>query len=247
MAWQKRGTLLDMVRSMMSSIELPPYFCGNALETATNLLNMAPSKVIPRTPYEIWLGKPASYKYLRVWGSPAYVKRLLGNKLDSRSNLCRFVGYPKKTAGYYFYDPSEQKISISRNTVFLEKGFSEDSRQHEVLLEESSETPQQNDATSFEPLVPTDGVSVLCRSIRESRPPKRYGFIGLTSQFDNNPRTYGEAMSDIDLDKRLEAMKSEMDSRGTNQIDVKTAFLDGFVEEEIFMDQPEGFTFIGEE
>ncbi|KAL0361609.1 UNVERIFIED_CONTAM: Retrovirus-related Pol polyprotein from transposon RE2 [Sesamum radiatum] len=31
------------------------------------------------------------------------------------------------------------------------------------------------------------------------------------------------------------------------QMDVKTAFLNDFVEEEIFMDQPEGFTAVGEE
>ncbi|KAL0416293.1 UNVERIFIED_CONTAM: hypothetical protein Slati_3461200 [Sesamum latifolium] len=92
------------------------------------------------------------------------------------------------------------------------------SRRDEVLLEESSEAPQQNDATSFEPSVPTDGVPVFRRSIRESRPPERYGFIGLTSQLDNDPRTYREAMSDIDSDKWLEAMKSEMNSMGSNQV-----------------------------
>ncbi|KAL0295541.1 UNVERIFIED_CONTAM: hypothetical protein Scaly_3099600 [Sesamum calycinum] len=106
-------------------------------------------------------------------GSPAYVEGLVGNKLDSRSSLCTFVGYLKETAGYYFYDPSKQKIFISRNVVFLKRGFPVDSRRDEVLLEESSEIPQQNDATSFEPLVPTDGVPVLRRSTRESRSPKR--------------------------------------------------------------------------
>ncbi|KAL0298165.1 UNVERIFIED_CONTAM: hypothetical protein Scaly_3071700 [Sesamum calycinum] len=147
-----------------------------------------------KKPYEIWYGKSASYKYLRVWGSPAYFKRLVGDKLDSRSSLCGFVGYPKETAGYYFYDPSEQK----------------------ELLDETSEAPQQNNG-SFEPMVSIDSVPVLCRSVRESRPPDRYGFLGLTSQLDNDPRTYGEAILDIDLDKWLKAMRSEMDSMGSNK------------------------------
>ncbi|KAK4386121.1 hypothetical protein Sango_2482700 [Sesamum angolense] len=88
----------------------------------------------------------------------------------------------------------------------------------------------------------------------------RYGFLGLTSQLDNDPRTYGEAISDIDLDKWLKAMRSEMDSMGSNNhaksiqillaiaayydyeiwhMDVKIAFLNNFIEEEIYMDQPE--------
>ncbi|KAL0416317.1 UNVERIFIED_CONTAM: hypothetical protein Slati_3463600 [Sesamum latifolium] len=171
-AERRNRTLLDMVQSMMSFIELPPFFWGYALETAAKWLIMAPSKMVPQTPYEIWHGKPASYKYLRVWGSP--VKRLVGNKLDSRSSLCKFVGYLKETAGYCFYDPFEQKIFVSRNAVFLKKGFSADSRRDEVLLEKSSEAPQQKNATSFEPLVPTDGVLVLRRSTRESRPHEKY-------------------------------------------------------------------------
>ncbi|KAL0285248.1 UNVERIFIED_CONTAM: hypothetical protein Sradi_7178700 [Sesamum radiatum] len=155
---------------------------------------------------------------------------------------------------------------------------------------------------------------------------ERYGFVGLTSQLDNDPKTYREAMSDIDSDKWLEVMKSEMDLMGSNQVwtlvdppkgvkpvgckwayqsklgadvevtafkarlvtkgytqgpgvyfeetyspvamaksirillavaawydyeiwqmNVKTAFLNGYVEEEIFMDQSKGFTTIEEE
>ncbi|KAL0319605.1 UNVERIFIED_CONTAM: hypothetical protein Sradi_5222000 [Sesamum radiatum] len=176
------------------------------------------SQVVPQTPYEIWHGKPASYKYLRVWGSPAYVKRLVGDKLDSKSSLCRFIGYLKETAGYYFYDPAEQNIFVSRNAVFLEKDFSSDNRCDEVLIEESNGEPHHDSTTSYEPTVHTNGVPVLCRSTRESRKPERYGFVGLTSQLDNDLRTYGAAMPDIDSDKWLEAMKSEMDSMGSNKV-----------------------------
>ncbi|KAL0457658.1 UNVERIFIED_CONTAM: hypothetical protein Slati_0393000 [Sesamum latifolium] len=161
-AERRNQTLLDMVRSMMSFTELHPFW-GYALETAAKLLNIAPSKSVPQTPYEIWNGKPASYKYLRVWVSSAYVKRLVGDKLDPRSYLR--------------------------------------SRRDEVLIEESSEEPQHNSTISFEPTVHTDSVPVLRRSTRESRVPERYGFMGLTSQLDNYPKTCGEAISDIDSDK----------------------------------------------
>ncbi|KAL0367506.1 UNVERIFIED_CONTAM: hypothetical protein Sradi_3640700 [Sesamum radiatum] len=171
---------------MMSFTELPPSFWGYALETVAKLLNIVPSKSVPQTPYEIWHGKSASYKYLRVWSSPAYVKRLVGDKLDSRSNLCKFIGYSKKTVGYYFYDPAEQKIFISRNVVFLEKGFPSDSRHDEVLIEELSGEPQHDSTTSFEPTIHTNGVPILRRSTRESRVPEKYGFVGLTSQLDND-------------------------------------------------------------
>ncbi|KAL0386327.1 UNVERIFIED_CONTAM: hypothetical protein Sradi_3027000 [Sesamum radiatum] len=95
---------------------------------------MVPSKTVAQTPYSIWHGKPASYKYLSVWGNPAYIKRLVGDKLDSRFNLCRFVGYPKETAGYYFYDLSEQKVFVGQSAVFLKKGFPTDTRHEELLL-----------------------------------------------------------------------------------------------------------------
>ncbi|KAL0386389.1 UNVERIFIED_CONTAM: hypothetical protein Slati_4558900 [Sesamum latifolium] len=78
-------------------------------------------------------------------------------------------------------------------------------------LRNQAKVPQHDGTTSLEPPVLTDSIPILRRSTRESRVPERYGFVGLTSQLDNDPRTYGEAMSDIDSDKWLEAIKSEMD------------------------------------
>ncbi|KAL0328098.1 UNVERIFIED_CONTAM: Retrovirus-related Pol polyprotein from transposon TNT 1-94 [Sesamum calycinum] len=171
---------------------------GYALETAARLLNIAPSMTVAQTLYQIWHGKPASYKYLRVWGSPAYIKRLVGDKLDSRSSLCRFIGYSKETAGYYFYDPSEQKVFVSRNAVFFERGCPTDTRRDELLLEESSEAPQSNAGTSSAPTVSTDNVNILRRSARVPKRPVRYGFLGVTGQLDNDHKLYGEVISDID-------------------------------------------------
>ncbi|KAL0439635.1 UNVERIFIED_CONTAM: hypothetical protein Slati_2446500 [Sesamum latifolium] len=196
-AESRNRTLFDMVRSMMSFIKLPLTICGYALETAARLINIAPSKVVAQTPYQIWHDKPASYKYLRAWGSTAYIKRLVGDKLDSRSSLCRFIDYPKETTGYYFCDPSEQKIFILRNAVFLKRGFPADTRCDELLLEESSEAPQSNAGTSSAPIASTDNIPILRRSTRVPQPPERYSFLGVTCQLDNDPKTYEEARRSI--------------------------------------------------
>ncbi|KAL0287935.1 UNVERIFIED_CONTAM: Retrovirus-related Pol polyprotein from transposon TNT 1-94 [Sesamum calycinum] len=52
------------------------------------------------------------------------------------------------------------------------------------------------------------------RSVRVPQPPERYGFLGVTGQLDNDPKTYGEAMSG----KWLEAIKSKIDSMSSNQV-----------------------------
>ena len=58
-------TLLDMVRSMMSLTDLPLSFWGYALETAAFMLNRAPSKSVETTPYELWIGKNPSCRFLK--------------------------------------------------------------------------------------------------------------------------------------------------------------------------------------
>nr|GEW53947.1 zinc finger, CCHC-type [Tanacetum cinerariifolium] len=49
---RRNRTLLDMVRSMMSQTTLPKSFWDYALETATRILNIVPTKKVEKTPYE---------------------------------------------------------------------------------------------------------------------------------------------------------------------------------------------------
>ena len=60
---------------------------------------------------------------MKVWGCPAYVKQMMSDKLEAKSNKCLFVGYPKETIGYQFYNTLEQKVFVSKHVVFLEKKF----------------------------------------------------------------------------------------------------------------------------
>jgi hypothetical protein len=51
------------------------------------------------------------------------VKKLQSDKLTPKLDKCIFMGYPKETLGYYFYNRSEGKVFVDRNSVFLDKEF----------------------------------------------------------------------------------------------------------------------------
>ena len=85
---------------MMSLFNLPISFWGYALETAALILNRSPSRSVETTPYELWHGKKLDLSFLKIWGCPAYVKKLQPDKLESKAEKYIFVGYPRKTLGY---------------------------------------------------------------------------------------------------------------------------------------------------
>ena len=79
----------------MSYVSLPVFFWGYTLETAQYLLNLVPSKAISTTPKELWTGRKPSLGHVRIWGSPAHVLRRDPSKLEARSEVGLFVGYPE--------------------------------------------------------------------------------------------------------------------------------------------------------
>ena len=137
---------MDMVRSMMSYSSLPDSFWGFALETAAYILNHIPSKSVPGTPYQRWKGKDSALNHFRIWGCPTHVLRSKGTKLESRSELCIFIGYPKGTKGYIFFSPTDNKTFVSTNPRFLEEEYIKNIKPRsrliiEELLGEGSSNP----------------------------------------------------------------------------------------------------------
>jgi hypothetical protein len=116
---------------------------GYAFETVAFTLNRVPTKSVERTPYEIWTGKRLGLYFLKVWGCEAYVIHLMLDKLTPKSDKYFFVGYPRETKGYYFYNKAVGKVFVARNGVFVEKEFlSKGVSGSMVQLEEIQETPK---------------------------------------------------------------------------------------------------------
>ncbi|GKB53021.1 retrotransposon protein, putative, ty1-copia subclass [Tanacetum coccineum] len=237
---RRNRTLLNMVLSMMSLTILPLSFWDYALESAARILNMVPTKKVDKTPYELWHGKVPNLSYLKIWGCEAYVKRHTPDKLQQRSVKCIFAGYPKETMGYYFYYPPENKIVVERYADFSEKDF--------ILQKESGRNVELDDEDLKRKsalLIDPDRLGPSILKVEEHS-------LGDLNESAN----YKAALSDPEFEKWLVAMNEEMQSMNDNKVwklvvlppnakvvknVVKTAFLNGFLEEEIYMEQPEGF------
>lgn len=122
-AERRNRTLMDMVRSMMNNFNLPSYLWGEALKTAMYILNRVPSKSVPKTPFEHWIGRKPSLNHFRVWGCPAEVRLFNPSekKIDPRTVRCYFIGYPEHSKGYRFYcNIGGSRIVESLTAKFLE-------------------------------------------------------------------------------------------------------------------------------
>ncbi|KAJ9557122.1 hypothetical protein OSB04_011736 [Centaurea solstitialis] len=227
---RRNRTLLDMVRTMMCHSSLPVSFWGHALETAAHILNRAPTKSVEKTPYELWKGKKPNISFLKIWGCEVYVKRPTSEKLKPKSDKCFFVGYPKTTVGYYFYNPEENKVFVARNGKFLEEKFlSLENTRKDVdlqIVNEESTTPvvepdiQHNNVEPQPEPVEEVQTQDLRRSSRVRQEPDRYlGFLVSQDSGDlNEPTSYGEAVSGSESEQWQEAMKAEMQSMYDNQV-----------------------------
>ncbi|KAJ9542733.1 hypothetical protein OSB04_029239 [Centaurea solstitialis] len=227
---RRNRTLLDMVRTMMCHSSLPISFWGHALETAAHILNRAPTKSVEKTPYELWKGKKPNISFLKIWGCKVYVKRPTSEKLKPKSDKCFFVGYPKTTVGYYFYNPEENKVFVARNGKFLEEKFlSLENTRKDVdlqVVDEENTTPvvepeiQHNNVEPQSEPIEEVQTQDLRRSSRVRHEPDRYlGFLVSQDSGDlNEPTSYGEAVSGSESEQWQEAMKAEMQSMYDNQV-----------------------------
>ncbi|GAU47337.1 hypothetical protein TSUD_101250, partial [Trifolium subterraneum] len=121
LAERRNRSILDMARSMVKQKGLPHRFPGEAVSTAVYILNRSPTKNLKdKVPEEVWSKCKPSVTHFKVFGSLSYknVPDARRKKLDDKSEPMIFVGY--HTGAYRLYNPTSDKIEISRDVKVLE-------------------------------------------------------------------------------------------------------------------------------
>nr|GEV33882.1 hypothetical protein [Tanacetum cinerariifolium] len=178
--------------------------------------------MVEKTPYEVWHGKAPKLSYLKVWGCEALVKRdtlTKPDKLEPRSIKCIFVGYPKEMIGYSFFYPPENKEHKLGD-------LGEPANYKVALLE-----------PEFEKWL--NAMNVEMQSMKDNE-------VWVLVELPPNGKTVGRIdyketfspVADIRAIRILIAIAAYYDYE-IWQMDVKTALLYGYLNEEVYMEQPE--------
>ncbi|KAJ4813156.1 polyprotein [Rhynchospora pubera] len=117
-AERKNRTILDMVRSMLKSKNMPKEYWAEAVQCAVYLQNRCPTASLENmTPQEAWCGVKPAVSHLKVFGSVAYahIPDQRRTKLDDKSKKLIFIGYDERSKAYKLIDPATNKVHISRD------------------------------------------------------------------------------------------------------------------------------------
>ncbi|CAL9006938.1 unnamed protein product, partial [Prunus brigantina] len=177
-------------------------------------------------------------------------------KLDPKTISCHFIGYPERTKGYRFYCPHHTMRFIETSRAIFIETDEEKTVEETFIFEEITADTMKSELNSMEKngvwelvTLPQSCKPIGCKWVfKTKRNSKgqvdRYKARLVAKGFTQKEGIdYNETFSPVSTKDSLRiimALVAHFDLH-LHQMDVKTAFLNGDLEEEIYMMQPEGF------
>ncbi|CAI7927721.1 unnamed protein product [Closterium sp. NIES-54] len=120
-AERRIGMVMDVARTSMIHAAAPHFLWSFAVQYAAHQINLQPRVSLPETtPTLRWTRKVGDASAFRVWGSRAFVRDTLADKLSSRAVPCVFLGFPPDAPGWQFYHPTSRRVLSSQDVTFDE-------------------------------------------------------------------------------------------------------------------------------
>ncbi|KAK1630548.1 hypothetical protein QYE76_004863, partial [Lolium multiflorum] len=234
-AERKNRTLMDMARSMMAEYKSRYNFWAEAISTACHSSNrLYLRKGLNKTPYEILTGNKPNISYFKVFGCKCFykIKGVRLSKFAPKALEGIFVGYGAESHTYRIFDIASG-IIIESCSVKFEENDSSQVGQVDVCAEKPKE----------------------CRNVIGTK----WIFKNKQDEFGNIVRNkarlvaqgfsqvegidFGETYAPV---ARLESIRillayASHHNFKLQQMDVKSAFLNGPLHEEVYVKQPPGF------
>ncbi|GKA17843.1 ribonuclease H-like domain, reverse transcriptase, RNA-dependent DNA polymerase [Tanacetum coccineum] len=242
---------------------MPQNFWAEAVRHAIYILNSVPTKALEDiTPYEAIKQRKPNLEYLKVFGCIAYAKVPSQHltKLDDRSTRMVYLGNEPGSKAYRLFDPTTQRICVSRDVKFKEnetwdwkdymselindepewtdfrigdlEATNEHHDQETQPTEEDNEFPNNDDDDYASP---TENTPLHSQT---PHTPSTQSYYQTWHKTDDGKSSHTVA--------RIETIRLLLAIAANNKwevhhLDVKSAFLHGDLKEEVYVTQPEGF------
>ncbi|KAK8999700.1 hypothetical protein V6N11_065197 [Hibiscus sabdariffa] len=233
---RRNRTLLHMVQSLMSHSDLPTYLWGHALETTTFTLNCVPSKSVQKTPYEIWTGKRPGMSFMKKGnGRNIELEEVRQQRVDEPE-----VEQISQVVEENSTDLETQPLRRSTRKRHVPKRYGFHITTHgDIILVDQDESKTYQDVVSS-----PDSKKWLeaMRSEMDSMPVNKGRLVAKGFQKIHGV-DYDETFSPVAMFKPIRILLAIAAFHDYEiwQMDVKTAFLNGKLKEDVYMTQPEGF------
>ncbi|GJU04138.1 putative ribonuclease H-like domain-containing protein [Tanacetum coccineum] len=261
-AERKNRTLIEAARTMLADSLLPTTFWAEAINTACYVQNrVLITKPHNKTPYELLIGRPPNLDFMRPFGCLVTILNTLDHlgKFEGKADEGFLVGY---SVNKWLFDIDSLTKSINyepvtagnqtngdagiETNVNAGQAGQEKASDHEYILLPlipsnlplSSSTQSSDDKDTDEvPGKGDDDVNKVSRIDNQERTDSSIQDVNTAGPICHLWNIFDGAYDDEDVDAEADLNNLET----TMNMDVKSAFLYGTIEEEVYVCQPPGF------